>query len=116
MSIDLASFLHHTPESEKTTVYVHVDEDEIAAYDALLVAQTRFRKLYITLEPKRRYLAHTQIAGEEEPEIDRERERPELAAACSAAEVQDISEALQNSSHRQSLHRDQIASICLRLI
>ncbi|AHJ98511.1 hypothetical protein [Hymenobacter swuensis] len=70
MSLDLASFLHHTPENEKTTVFIHVDEDEIASYDALLVAQTRFRKLFITLEPKRRYLTHTHQPDEEEPEID----------------------------------------------
>lgn len=70
MPIDLASFLHHTPESEKTTVFIHIDEDEIASYDALLVAQTRFRKLYITLEPTRRYLVHTYHPDEEEPEID----------------------------------------------
>lgn len=70
MPLDLASFLHHTPESEKTTVFIHLDEDEIASYDALLIAQTKFRKLFITLEPKRRYLTHTQVPGEEEPEID----------------------------------------------
>jgi hypothetical protein len=70
MPIDLASFLLHTPESEKTTVFIHVDEDEVASYDALLVAQTRFRKLFITLEPRRRYLVHTQVPGEEDVEID----------------------------------------------
>ncbi|WBO86673.1 hypothetical protein [Hymenobacter yonginensis] len=70
MSLDLASFLHHTPEREKTTVFIHVDEDEIESYDALLVAQTRHQKLFITLEPRRRYLTHTQVSGEEEPEID----------------------------------------------
>jgi hypothetical protein len=70
MSLDLASFLHHTPESEKTTIYLHTDEETITSYEALLVAQTRFRKLFITLEPKRRYLVHTAVPGEEEPEID----------------------------------------------
>lgn len=70
MSLDLASFLRHTPESEKTTVFVHIDEDTMDSYEALLIAQTRYRKLFITVETTRRYLTHTQIPGEEEPEIE----------------------------------------------
>lgn len=70
MPLDLASYVLHTPESEKTTVFVHLDEETIASYDALLVAQTKYRKLFITLEPARRYLTHTQSPEEEEIEID----------------------------------------------
>ncbi|TGE06576.1 hypothetical protein [Hymenobacter fodinae] len=70
MPLDLASFLQHTPESEKTVIYLHTDEETITSYDALLIAQTRYRKLFITLEPKRRYLVHTMLPDEEEPEID----------------------------------------------
>ncbi|MBX0288911.1 hypothetical protein K3G63_00590 [Hymenobacter sp. HSC-4F20] len=70
MPLDLASFLHHTPVSEKTVIYLHTDEETIISYEALLIAQTRYRKLFITLEPKRRYLVHTEVPGEEEPEVD----------------------------------------------
>lgn len=70
MPLDLASFLHHTPENEKTTLYVHVDEETVEPYEALLVAQTRYRKLYITLEPRRRYLVHTQLKDADDVEID----------------------------------------------
>ncbi|MBC6609299.1 hypothetical protein H8B15_00075 [Hymenobacter sp. BT507] len=70
MPIDLTSFLQHTPEGEKTSVFIHVDEETIETYDALLIAQTRYRKLFITLEPKRRYLVHTQVVDAEEIEID----------------------------------------------
>ncbi|MCC2548222.1 hypothetical protein LJY25_17360 [Hymenobacter sp. BT175] len=61
MSIDLATFLRHTPEAEKTTIYVQLDEEETEAYDALLIAQTPRQKLFITLEARRRYVTHTLV-------------------------------------------------------
>lgn len=70
MSIDTNSFLQHTAEAEKTTVYLHSDDDTVSSCSALLIAQTRYQKLFITLEPKRRYLTHTQVPGEQEVEID----------------------------------------------
>lgn len=75
MSLDTASYLLHTPENEKTVVYLHTeeedeDEDSLRACPALLIAQTRDQKLFITLEPRRRYLAHTQGPDGDEVEIE----------------------------------------------
>ncbi|MBG8555531.1 hypothetical protein [Hymenobacter guriensis] len=73
MPLDLATFLLHTPEAEKTTVYLHSDDeddDTLRTCAALLVAQTQDQKLFITLETPRRYLAHTQHPDEDEPEIE----------------------------------------------
>ncbi|GAA4013697.1 hypothetical protein GCM10022408_28510 [Hymenobacter fastidiosus] len=69
MSIDHATFLRHTPEAEKTIVYVVVDEDETEPYDALLIAQTPRQKLFITLEARRRYLTHT-LAADDDDEVE----------------------------------------------
>ncbi|MCA8831082.1 hypothetical protein [Hymenobacter pini] len=104
MPIDLASFLHHTPESEKTTVYVHLDEDEIAAYDALLIAQTRYRKLYITLEPKRRYLIHTQQPDSEEVEIDFLQDYEEVEALLEDAGLDGIHDGEQGILYHNLLY------------
>ncbi|HEX8426330.1 hypothetical protein [Hymenobacter sp.] len=71
MSLDLASFYQYTPENEKTTVYIQTpDGEEMEPCDALLVAQTKFRKLYITLERRRRYLVFTQVPDSEELEME----------------------------------------------
>ncbi|AII53219.1 hypothetical protein [Hymenobacter sp. APR13] len=51
MPLDPATYLLHTAAAEKTTVYVHLDEDTVEAYEALLIAQTRHQKLFITVEP-----------------------------------------------------------------
>jgi hypothetical protein len=104
MPIDLASFLHHTPEREKTTVYVHLDEDEIAAYDALLIAQTRYRKLYITLEPRRRYLTHTQQPDEEEVEIDFLQDYEEVEALLEDAGLDGIHDGEQGILYHNLLY------------
>lgn len=90
MPLDLTSFLHHTPESEKTTLFIHVDEETVETYEALLIAQTRFRKLFITLEPKRRYLVHTQSADSEEVEIDFLRDYEEVEALLEDAGLDGI--------------------------
>ena len=67
--IDPATFLLHTPEAEKTIVYTQTPDGDIEQHPALLVAQTRHRKLFITLETRRRYLVHTFTADEpDEPE------------------------------------------------
>ena len=104
MSIDLASFLYHTPESEKTTVFVHLDEDEVASYDALLVAQTRFRKLFITLEPKRRYLMHTQVPDEAESEIDFLQDYEEVEALLEDAGLDGIHDGEQGILYHNLLY------------
>ena len=73
MPLDPATYLLHTAEAEKTIIYLHGpddDDDEVHACPALLIAQTKYRKLFIALETPRRYLAHTQVPGEEEVEIE----------------------------------------------
>ena len=73
MPLDSATYLLHTAEAEKTIIYLHGPDDEdneVHACPALLIAQTKYRKLFITLETPRRYLAHTQVPGEEEVEIE----------------------------------------------
>ena len=74
MSLDILTYLQHTTEAEKTTFYTHEEdedgEDTLQAREALLIACTQYQKLFITLEPRRRYLTHSQVPGEEEVEID----------------------------------------------
>ena len=74
MSLDTLTFLQHTTEAEKTTVYIHGEdsdgEDVLHACEALLIARTEYQKLFITVEPRRRYLTHTQVPGEVDVEID----------------------------------------------
>ncbi|MBC8082308.1 MAG: hypothetical protein H7Z21_03795 [Hymenobacter sp.] len=59
MRLDPDIFLHHTPDAEKTVVYTQTADGELEQHPALLVAQTRRQKLFITLEAQRRYLTHT---------------------------------------------------------
>jgi hypothetical protein len=71
MSLDSASFFQYTPETEKTTIYIQTpDGDDMESCDALLVAQTKHQKLYITLERKRRYLSYTQLPDSDETEME----------------------------------------------
>ncbi|UOQ64997.1 hypothetical protein [Hymenobacter volaticus] len=71
MSLDSASFFQYTPETEKTTIYVQTpDGEDMEPCDALLVAQTKQQKLYITLESKRRYLLYTQLPDSDEMEME----------------------------------------------
>ncbi|RYU77777.1 hypothetical protein [Hymenobacter persicinus] len=73
MPLDSASFLHHTDPAEKTTVYTRVADGDVTEVPALLIAQTQWQKLFITLEKPRRYLTHTRppdSADEDELEID----------------------------------------------
>ncbi|QJX45488.1 hypothetical protein HMJ29_00455 [Hymenobacter taeanensis] len=104
MSLDIASFLLHTPESEKTTVFIHIDEETVIPYEALLVAQTRFRKLFITLEPKRRYLTHTQLPDEEQPEIDFLQEYEEVEALLEDAGLDGIHDGEQGILYHNLLY------------
>jgi hypothetical protein len=70
--IDPETFLLHTPDAEKTVVYVHTPDGDIEQYPALLVAQTHRRKLFITLEARRRYLTHTLVEDGPPDEVEQE--------------------------------------------
>ena len=91
MSLDTASFLLHTPDSEKTTIHIRTaDGLSTTPCDALLIAQTKRQKLYITLEKKRRYLAYTQVPNSEEEEIDFLRDYEEVEALLEDAGLDGI--------------------------
>lgn len=91
MPLDLASFLQHTPDAEKTAIQLYTPDGR-ATYScqALLVAQTRLQKLYITLETPRRYLAHTRDADTGEVEIDFLRDYEEVEALLEDAGLDGI--------------------------
>ncbi|HEX8348869.1 MAG TPA: hypothetical protein VF598_02835, partial [Hymenobacter sp.] len=66
-----ASFLQHTADNEKTTVHTRATNGRGAQqYDALLIAQTKSQKLFITLERKRRYVTFTQLEDSDDIELD----------------------------------------------
>ncbi|NVO32785.1 hypothetical protein [Hymenobacter lapidiphilus] len=94
MSLDTYTFLQHTTEAEKTTVYTRGEDEDgdevLIPCSALLIAQTEHQKLYITLEPRRRYLTHTLIPGEPEPEIDFLRDYEEVEALLEDAGLDGI--------------------------
>lgn len=70
MSLDLPSFLLHTAPAEKTTVYTRNPDGSLREHLALLIAQTKHQKLFITVEAKRRYVTHTLHPDSDELEID----------------------------------------------
>ncbi|GAA3924529.1 hypothetical protein [Hymenobacter algoricola] len=71
MPLDPATFLLHTEPAAKTTVRTRAADGTEHEIAALLIAQTRDQKLFITLETPRRYLTHTRLPdGEDEDEIE----------------------------------------------
>lgn len=87
MSLDPATFLHHTADAEKTVVQTRTAAGRWQQHAALLVAETRRQKLFVTLETPRRYLTHTLVedgpAGE--VELDFAQDYEEVAALMEAA-------------------------------
>lgn len=85
MSLDRATFLHHTPPAEKTVVHTRTAAGRPQQHDALLVAQTRHQKLFVTLEAQRRYLTHTLHPGSAEVELDFVQDYEEVEALLAEA-------------------------------
>ncbi|GAB3238265.1 hypothetical protein GCM10027346_30660 [Hymenobacter seoulensis] len=91
MSLDPASFLLHTPASEKTTILIRsADGQSTQPCEALLIAQTKHQRLFITLEKKRRYLTYTQVPNSEEVEMDFLRDYEEVEALMEDAGLDGI--------------------------
>ncbi|UYZ63696.1 hypothetical protein [Hymenobacter weizhouensis] len=85
MPLDPATFLQHTAPAEKTVVHVRTATGQTQPHDALLVAQTPRQKLFVTLEPRRRYLTHTQHAGPDDVELDFVQDYDEVESLLAAA-------------------------------
>ncbi|SET54736.1 hypothetical protein [Hymenobacter actinosclerus] len=94
MSLDTYTFLQHTADAEKTIVYTRGEDEDgdeiLIPCPALLIAQTEHQKLYITIESQRRYLTHTLIPGELEPETDFLRDYEEVEALLEDAGLDGI--------------------------
>ncbi|TGE17352.1 hypothetical protein [Hymenobacter elongatus] len=69
MSLDPATFLRHTAETEKTIIHTRTAAGDPEQHDALLIAQTYHQKLFVTLETRRRYVTHT-IVDEASDEVE----------------------------------------------
>jgi hypothetical protein len=105
MSLDIASFLLHTPESEKTTIHIRsADGRSTQPCEALLIAETKHQKLYITLEKKRRYLAYTRVPNSEEIEIDFLRDYEEVEALLEDAGLDGIHDGEQGILYHNLLY------------
>ncbi|TGD79816.1 hypothetical protein [Hymenobacter wooponensis] len=105
MSLDITSFLLHTPESEKTTIHIRsADGRNTQPCEALLIAETKHQKLYITLEKKRRYLAHTRVPNSEEVEIDFLRDYEEVEALMEDAGLDGIHDGEQGILYHNLLY------------
>ena len=90
MPVDSATFLLHAPAAEKTIV-----ESPTATgreqHAALLIAQTRQQKLFVTLEARRRYLTHTLVADSPgEVELDFVQDYAEVEALLEDAGLDGI--------------------------
>ncbi|OUJ74257.1 hypothetical protein BXP70_11085 [Hymenobacter crusticola] len=68
MSLDLETFLQHTPAAEKTIIHTQ-KRNQHQQFPALLIAQTPSQKLFVTLEAQRRYVTHT-IAEDNPDELE----------------------------------------------
>jgi len=68
MSLDLETFLQHTPDAEKTIIHTQKGNRR-QQFPALLVAQTPQQKLFVTLEARRRYVTHT-LADDNPDELE----------------------------------------------
>ncbi|TGE25135.1 hypothetical protein E5K00_08030 [Hymenobacter aquaticus] len=71
MSLDPTTFFHHAADEEKTTVYTQTADGDLEPHDALLIAQTPRRRLFVTLEKRRRYLTYT-FLEEDSDEVELE--------------------------------------------
>ncbi|SNR62726.1 MULTISPECIES: hypothetical protein [Hymenobacter] len=90
MPLDPASFLQHAAPDEKTTVYTKAADGTIQEHPALLIAQTKTQKLFITLEKRRRYVAHTQVPDSNDIEIDFLQDYEEIEALMEDAGLDGI--------------------------
>jgi hypothetical protein len=105
MALDSTSFLLHTSPEEKTTIYTKAADGTTQECQALLIAQTRTQKLFITIEKKRRYVTHTQVPGSaEEVEIDFLQDYEEVEALMEDAGLDGIHDGEQGILYHNLLY------------